>query len=77
MQIISWVLAGTCILNTLIISSLLFVIYKLWDGKRKSDYEVKMNDRSSLNSPAENPKNPNEYITKDEVYENMELESVK
>ena len=70
-------LAGTCILNTLIISALLFVIYKLWDGKRKSDYEVKMNVSSSPSSPTEIPKIPNEYITKDEVYENMELESVK
>ena len=77
MQMISWVLAATCILNTLIISTLLFVIYKLWDGKRKSDYLVRMNDSSSPNSPPEDPKIPNEYITQDEVYENMELESVK
>ncbi|KAL5251956.1 hypothetical protein ACHWQZ_G014932 [Mnemiopsis leidyi] len=72
-QMISWVLVATSIMNTLII--LVFTVYKLWIYKRKSNYAVKMNDNRSPNSPAENSETPNEYITKDEIYENLELDT--
>ena len=70
---ISWVLVATSIMNTLII--LVFAVYKLWIYKRKFGYAVKMNDNQSPKSPAGDSETPNKYITNDEIYENMELDT--
>ena len=54
---------------------LVFTVRKLWICKRKSDYAVKIDDNRSPNSQAENSETPKEYITKDEIYENLELDT--